>query len=72
MFFSNFKKIIEPLQNWLLSSGRCVGCGKEIAKSENRKTKGAGEELVTCDCRRVYVFNKKKAAYRRALLNEIK
>jgi len=25
-----FKDVIAPIQAWLLSQGRCVGCGKEL------------------------------------------
>jgi hypothetical protein len=68
---TRFKKLVEPMQLWLLSQGRCVGCGKELARGAVKK-KSAGEELVTCECQRVYVRNAKTKAYRRALLNELK
>ncbi len=71
LFTQQFKKLILPLQLWLLSQGRCVGCGKELTKGSKRKEKGANEELVTCECGRVYVYNKKNKNYRRALLKEV-
>lgn len=70
--FSKFKVIIEPLQMWLLSNGRCVGCGKELNKMPVKKTKKSQENLVYCQCKRSYIFSKKEKTYRRALLNEIK
>lgn len=71
MIVQKFKPLIAPLQLWLLSMARCVGCGKELTKSVNRVAKGSDKEVVTCDCRRVYIFEKKTKSYRRALVNEI-
>ena len=70
--FSKFKVIIEPLQMWLLSNGRCVGCGKELNKMPIKKSNNINEHIVICECRRTYVYSKKKKVYRRALLKEIK
>ena len=39
MIINKFKAAIEPLQMWLLKSGRCVGCGKELVKSATNKKK---------------------------------
>ncbi|QQG47769.1 MAG: hypothetical protein HY044_01615 [Candidatus Woesebacteria bacterium] len=63
------KNIVSPIQAWLLSQGRCVGCGKFLSEMNHSKFKG-DEEKVTCACRRVYIYNKKTKKYRRALLNE--
>ena len=56
-----FKNVIAPIQAWLLSQGRCVGCGKELS----------GKEKVTCSCGRIFVYDKKMEKYRRALLEEV-
>lgn len=56
-----FKNVIAPIQAWLLSQGRCVGCGKEL---------GDGEK-VTCSCGRIFIHDKKTKKYRRALLEEV-
>ncbi len=71
MIIGRFKAVIEPLQMWLLKSGRCVGCGKEILKSGQKKVKSQNEDFYTCECKRVYVFDKKKKILRRALLKEM-
>ncbi|MDP3998390.1 MAG: hypothetical protein Q8P89_02145 [bacterium] len=47
------KKIIGPLQSWLLSGGRCVGCGVSLAKGK-RKPKD-GQEMATYKCGRVFI-----------------
>ncbi len=62
-----FKNIISPVQAWLLSQGKCVGCGRELEKK-------FGKELVrmTCHCGRVYMYDSAGDKFRRATLNEVK
>ncbi len=62
-----FKNIIAPMQAWLLSQGKCVGCGRLLGKKE-----GKGLVQVTCDCGRVYMYDATDKKFRRATLNEIK
>lgn len=62
-----FKNIIGPVQAWLLSQGKCVGCGKLLPKLE-----GPGLVKVTCVCGRIYMYDAKANKYRRATLDEIK
>lgn len=57
-----FKNLIAPVQAWLLSQGKCVGCGTPLSKGKVSGTK------VTCRCKRVYVKENEK--YRRAALSE--
>ncbi|MBI5465154.1 hypothetical protein HY946_00920 [Candidatus Gottesmanbacteria bacterium] len=69
-----FKNIIAPVQAWLLSQGRCVGCGMPLKKSPPRAGPPRAEkleELVTCKCGRVFVYDGKTGKYRRALLSEV-
>ncbi|MBI4999170.1 hypothetical protein HZB97_00105 [Candidatus Gottesmanbacteria bacterium] len=61
-----FKNIIAPVQAWLLSQGRCVGCGMPL-----KKAKVGDNGLVTCKCGRVFVYDGKTGKYRRALLSEV-
>jgi hypothetical protein len=70
--FTRFKKIIEPMQLWLLGTGRCVGCGKELSKIKNIKSLSKENKLISCACSRQYVYNIAKKTYRRALLSEAK
>lgn len=65
-----FKNVISPIQNWLLSQGRCVGCGKPLAEAKSKKGKNSQKQL-TCDCRRVYILDSKTNEYRRALPKEV-
>ncbi|KKU87754.1 MAG: hypothetical protein UY16_C0019G0015 [Candidatus Gottesmanbacteria bacterium GW2011_GWA2_47_9] len=55
------------MQAWLLSQGRCVGCGKPLPQKS-----GAGWVRVDCSCGRIYMHDPSGAKYRRATLDEIK
>lgn len=58
-----FKNLIAPVQAWLLSQGKCVGCGTPLSKGKTNGNK------VTCRCKRVYI--KEDGKYRRAALSEV-
>jgi len=60
-----FKNVISPIQAWLMSQGKCVGCGMPLSKG---KVNG---DKVTCKCGRIYVRDAKSNKYRRALLEEV-
>lgn len=62
------KSLIAPLQMWLLKQGRCVGCGRPLSRGEEVQN---GQVKVTCECRRVFVWEPKKDSYRRALFSEV-
>lgn len=62
-----FKNIIAPVQAWLLSQGRCVGCGRDLSRP-----KGTGFVRVDCECGRIYMYDVQGNMYRRATINEIK
>jgi hypothetical protein len=62
-----FKDIIAPVQAWLLSQGKCVGCGRALT----RRT-GLGLIKITCVCGRIYMYDSASKKYRRATLDEIK
>lgn len=63
------KNIIAPVQAWLLSQKRCVGCGMPLSKGLKGK-KGQLLQII-CKCKRMYVFDEAKKSYRRALFNEV-
>lgn len=65
-----FKNIIAPIQAWLLSQGKCVGCGMPLSKGEKVKRKD-GIMKVVCKCGRIYIYDEKRKRYRRALLKEV-
>jgi len=65
-----FKNAIAPIQAWLLSQGRCVGCGKPLKKGK-KESHVEGTEKVTCSCGRIFIYNPQTKKYRRALLEEV-
>jgi len=67
-----FKNMIAPVQAWLLSQGKCVGCGMPLTKAKVIKKKSKDEEIVVCKCGRMFVYNQKTKKYRRALFKEVK
>ena len=65
-----FKNIIAPVQAWLLSRGKCVGCGMPLSRGK-KTTRKDGMVKVTCKCGRIFIYNPKAKAYRRALFEEV-
>jgi predicted nucleic acid-binding Zn-ribbon protein len=65
-----FKTVIAPIQAWLLSRGQCVACGMPLAKGQVTP-QSAGVDRVTCKCGRIFLYDKTKKTYRRALFSEI-
>jgi predicted nucleic acid-binding Zn-ribbon protein len=65
-----FKSVISPIQAWLLSQARCVGCGREL--SDGKKSAASkGNQKVVCQCGRIFIRDSKNNKYRRALLEEV-
>jgi hypothetical protein len=65
-----FKNIIAPVQAWLLSIGKCVGCGMPLKKGKRERRKD-GAEKIACKCGRIFIYDKKTKRYRRALFEEV-
>lgn len=65
-----FKNVIAPVQAWLLSQKRCVGCGRDLSLGKVDKRKD-GMEKIVCECGRIFVHDPKVGKYRRALLEEV-
>lgn len=65
-----FKNVIAPVQAWLLSQGRCVGCGRDLVEGKVSKRKD-GTEKAACECGRIFIRDPKTQKYRRALLEEV-
>lgn len=63
------KNLIAPIQAWLLSQGRCVGCGNSLSEGAVKKVRD--NITVTCKCGRIFIHDTKNQKYRRALFNEI-
>ena len=64
-----FKNLIAPIQGWLLTQDRCVGCGDELSRGKKSNVKGLS--LITCRCGRIFVHDLKRDHYRRAMFDEV-
>jgi DNA-directed RNA polymerase subunit RPC12/RpoP len=65
-----FKNVIAPVQAWLLSQGRCVGCGTDLGPGQ--KNDPSGNEKIVCQkCGRIFIKEKSSGKYRRALFEEV-
>ncbi|MEI8067423.1 MAG: hypothetical protein WCG91_00530 [Candidatus Shapirobacteria bacterium] len=64
-----FKNLISPIQAWLLSQGRCVGCNTSLFKGAKKEVRG--NTTVTCKCGRIFIYDSSKKTFRRALFNEV-
>lgn len=65
-----FKNVIAPIQSWLLSMGQCVGCGTPLSKGTKVDLDKTSAK-ITCKCGRIFIYDKNKKTYRRALFSEI-
>lgn len=65
-----FKNVIAPVQAWLLSQGRCVGCGTDLFEGKAIKH-SAGEKIVCKKCGRIFIKEAASGKYRRALFEEV-
>lgn len=63
------KNLIAPIQAWLLSQGKCVGCGTDLASGSKKEVRG--NQTVTCRCGRIFIHDRTKKTYRRALFDEV-
>ncbi|OGC96941.1 hypothetical protein A3H89_00640 [Candidatus Amesbacteria bacterium RIFCSPLOWO2_02_FULL_48_11] len=65
-----FKNVIAPVQAWLLSQGRCVGCGSDL-NSGQVEPHAKGTKTVCPKCRRIFIKEQTTGKYRRALFEEV-
>ncbi len=65
-----FKNLIAPVQAWLLTQKRCVGCGAPL--KDGSKKDVHGKTTVTCKCGRIFIHDSKTNSFRRALFSEVK
>lgn len=65
-----FKNIIAPVQAWLISQGRCVGCGTPLSGSKKKKISTIVSEVACKKCGRVFIFDLQSKRYKRAPINK--
>lgn len=67
---SMFRNVIAPVQAWLLSQGRCVGCGANIEDGKQEKH-AHGVKIICPKCGRIFIKDSGTGKYRRALFEEV-
>lgn len=63
------KRIIAPVQAWILLQGKCVGCGRNLSLGR-RIERGDNSQKVICRCGRIFIFDKRNGRYHRATFAE--
>jgi len=63
------KNLISPIQAWLISQGRCAGCGTPLKHGKRKEVRG--KTTVTCKCGRIFIHEESSNKYRRALFEEV-
>jgi len=64
------KKIMAPVQAWILLQGKCVGCGKNLSLGKKVERSGNLRQVI-CSCGRIFIFDKRTGKYRRAQTIEV-
>ncbi len=64
-----FKNIIAPVQAWLMSQGKCVGCGTSLDAGKKTIEKNNQEKIICRKCGRIFLFDPKTKKYQRAPLS---
>lgn len=64
------KKILAPVQAWILLQGKCVGCGKDLALGRKIERKDNSQQVI-CNCGRIFIFDKRTGKYRRAINSDL-
>ncbi|HBC72274.1 MAG: hypothetical protein UX91_C0008G0023 [Candidatus Amesbacteria bacterium GW2011_GWB1_47_19] len=65
-----FKNVIAPVQAWLLSQGRCVGCGSDLSAGK-KESHPNGEKITCLKCHRIFIREIDSGKFRRALFEEV-
>jgi hypothetical protein len=65
-----FKNVLAPVQAWLMSQGRCVGCGNDLSSGKKESTKN-GEKVTCIKCGRIFIKDSATGKHRRALFEEV-
>ena len=64
------KRLLAPVQAWILLQGKCVGCGKNLALGAKINVQDNTQRVI-CTCGRIFIFDKRKGRYHRALFSEV-
>jgi len=65
------KKILAPVQAWILLQGKCVGCGKNLSLGRKLERRDNSQKII-CSCGRIFIYDKRRGKYHRATFTEAK
>lgn len=65
------KNLISPLQKVLIQRKFCPACTRNLDDQKNREVRNNSTERVTCECGRIFIYDRELRIYRRALMDEI-
>ncbi len=65
------KKLIAPLQKIIMQKKYCPACTRSLTRSKVISKKDL-EELIVCNCKRIFVHDLEMDTYRRALESDVK
>lgn len=65
------KSLIAPLQKVLMQKKYCPACTRPLTRGKSLGRLD-GEELIVCECKRIFVHDIELDVYRRALQDDIK
>jgi hypothetical protein len=58
------KNVVQPIQDWLLSRGKCVTCGRDLLLQKRKRLNG--HYLVSCACRKHFLYDPKNFSFEKA------
>ena len=62
----------DRMQIELIKRGHCVGCTKNLMDADRYDPKGFDNvSVVTCECRRIYIYDKRLNDYKRATAKDL-
>lgn len=64
------KRVIAPVQAWILLQGKCVGCGRSLEVGRKFE-RGDNTQKVVCRCGRIFIFEKRTGRFHRATHKEV-
>jgi len=64
------KTLISPLQKVLLQKKLCVACTRSLEKAKILDNR-IDEDIIQCECSRIFVHDKNLDTYRRALPDDL-
>ena len=63
------KSVIQPIQDWLLSNGKCITCGRNLLLQKRKRLNG--HFLVSCACDKKFLYDPKNTSFEKVFMHDI-